>query len=378
MDVLCLKAGIQGISPPISVTGYAGMDVLTSYPSQISASGRPSEKSVAAAGAQRRNFPWGFTFRDPLRSLWTGGKNRCEPAIAVDDAVLVEENEEIKMKEREKEVQNGNWVFKILHVRSLWKEVDEREDKFVEEIGTKLEEEDKIGAMDGKYNGYSENEDCCEELGECDVCGIDEENDNKIEFDRESFSKMLQKVPLAEARLYAQMSYLANLAYSITQIKKKGSSNSGRRVWNILRLALLWARKGGIFRNKFSISLSFLPKGVKSLRHSKGGSGALIYGEPNEHGGPDPCIISTVLPNEKSCEKCVEISKFQQMQGNLHKSSSEGSHKEKGVLGIHHHRRSPRFQVSELVLKSREEFSWIRHKFEVQRVKESGKLLGIF
>ncbi|XP_022887890.1 uncharacterized protein LOC111403568 [Olea europaea var. sylvestris] len=220
MDALCLKAGIQGIAPPISVTGYAGMDVLTSYHSQISASGRPSEnKSVAAAAVQRRNFPWGFTFRDPLRSLWTGGKNRCEPAIAVDDAVLVEEKEEIKMKEREKEVQNGNWVFKILHVRSLWKEVDEREGIFVEENETKLEEEDKIGGMDGKYNGYSENEDCCEEHGECDVCGIDGENDNKIEFDRESFSKMLQKVPLAEARLYAQMSYLANLAYSITQIK---------------------------------------------------------------------------------------------------------------------------------------------------------------
>ncbi|XP_022889412.1 uncharacterized protein LOC111404920 [Olea europaea var. sylvestris] len=63
------------------------------------------------------------------------------------------------------------------------------------------------------------------------------------------------------------------------KMQKKGSSNSGRRAWNILHLALLWARKGDIFRNKFSISLSLLQKGVKSLRHPKGGSGALIYGE---------------------------------------------------------------------------------------------------
>ncbi|KAL2507584.1 alpha/beta-hydrolase superfamily protein [Forsythia ovata] len=218
MDALCLKVGIQGIAPPIAVAGYAGMDVVTSHPSQISAGGRPLEKQSVAA-AQRRNFPWGFTFRDPLRSLWPGGKNRCEPAIAMDDAVLVEEKEEIKKEEREKEVQNGNWVFKILHVRSLWKEVDEREGKFVEEMGTKLEEEDKIVGLNGNYNDYRENGDCCEENWECDVCGIDEENDEKIEFDRESFSKLLRKVPLAEARLYAQMSYLANLAYSIPQIK---------------------------------------------------------------------------------------------------------------------------------------------------------------
>ncbi|CAA3007592.1 Hypothetical predicted protein [Olea europaea subsp. europaea] len=61
------------------------------------------------------------------------------------------------------------------------------------------------------------------------------------------------------------------------KMQKKGS-NSGRRAWNTLRLALVWARKGDIFRNKFALSLSLLQKGVKSLRHPDGG-GALIYGE---------------------------------------------------------------------------------------------------
>ena len=48
------------------------------------------------------------------------------------------------------------------------------------------------------------------------VCDDDEK---KIEIDKRSFMEMLRRVTLAEARLYAQMSYLGSLAYSIPQIK---------------------------------------------------------------------------------------------------------------------------------------------------------------
>ncbi|KAJ8573721.1 hypothetical protein K7X08_010232 [Anisodus acutangulus] len=51
-----------------------------------------------------------------------------------------------------------------------------------------------------------------------------------------------------------------------------------RRAWNVLRLALLWARKGGIFKNRHLIDLRLLPKYIKSLRHSND-YGALHYGE---------------------------------------------------------------------------------------------------
>ncbi|KAK4441814.1 hypothetical protein Salat_0516300 [Sesamum alatum] len=60
----------------------------------------------------------------------------------------------------------------------------------------------------------------------------------------------------------------------------KKSSVSGRRAWDILRLALLWARKGGVFRNRLVISLNGLQKGMRKLRHSKETPrGALVYGE---------------------------------------------------------------------------------------------------
>lgn len=173
-------------APPIAAASGNGEVRLTDRPS--------------VSTAQPKNSPWGFTFRHPLRSLWPGSKNRYEPAISVDDAVLAEEKDDVRETEEE-EGRNGNWVFKILHVRSLWKEGGKHDD-LVEALGVKLEE-------DGKN--------CSEEREGCDVCDYDD--DEKIEFDRESFSKLLRKVPLAEARFYSQMSYLGSLAYSISQIK---------------------------------------------------------------------------------------------------------------------------------------------------------------
>lgn len=116
----------------------------------------------------------------------------------MDDAVLVEEKEDVK--EREEEGRSENWVFKIMHVKSLWKG-EEKDGDLMEDLGVDLEE-------DGQENG------------ECDSCAVDyDDDDEKIEFDRESFSKFLRKVPLAESRLYAKMSYLGSLAYSIPLIK---------------------------------------------------------------------------------------------------------------------------------------------------------------
>lgn len=123
-----------------------------------------------------RNFSWGFSFRRPIRYLWPVTKTRLEPAIAADDAVLAEKDE----------ILDENWVSKVLRFNSLRK---------------------------ASGNCVEEGENCYVENEECDVCVIDDE------FDRESFSKLLRKVSLAESRLYAQLSYLGSLAYCIPQIK---------------------------------------------------------------------------------------------------------------------------------------------------------------
>jgi hypothetical protein len=61
---------------------------------------------------------------------------------------------------------------------------------------------------------------------------------------------------------------------------KMGKKNVdvGRRAWNILRFALLWARKGGVFKRRLITELRLLPKYVRGL-----GAGArhdqIHYGE---------------------------------------------------------------------------------------------------
>ncbi|KAK4418079.1 hypothetical protein Salat_2220600 [Sesamum alatum] len=54
------------------------------------------------------------------------------------------------------------------------------------------------------------------------------------------------------------------------------SSVVARRAWNILRLALLWARKGGLFRNRLMLNLNVY---VRKLLHSNEARGALAYGD---------------------------------------------------------------------------------------------------
>ncbi|KAK9282260.1 hypothetical protein L1049_005174 [Liquidambar formosana] len=57
----------------------------------------------------------------------------------------------------------------------------------------------------------------------------------------------------------------------------KKKCDLAQRAWNILRLALLWARKGGVFRRRFMMDLSVIPKYFKSLKHTTGDS--IHYGE---------------------------------------------------------------------------------------------------
>ncbi|KAL1550278.1 hypothetical protein AAHA92_18260 [Salvia divinorum] len=50
-------------------------------------------------------------------------------------------------------------------------------------------------------------------------------------------------------------------------MSRKSSARS-RRAWDVLRLALLWARRGGAFKNRLAINMRLLQKGIRKLRHS--------------------------------------------------------------------------------------------------------------
>ncbi|XAR58387.1 hypothetical protein NMG60_11013770 [Bertholletia excelsa] len=214
MDSLCFKPAIHGLASQIAFVGGAALDVRTTSSNVAAAVGRSAAANamtVEKPTPPRKAASWGFSFKYPLRSMWPGGGKRYD-AIALDDAVLVEEKEQEKSGGVEAETvdgQNRNWVLKILHVKSVWREEGKGG---AEERGQN--EDDGNGEIQGGREecSYGENVGCCDE-----GCRVDD--DDKIEFDRYSFSKLLRRVSLAEARLYAQMSYLGNLAYSISQIK---------------------------------------------------------------------------------------------------------------------------------------------------------------
>ncbi|XVF32869.1 hypothetical protein REPUB_Repub17cG0120000 [Reevesia pubescens] len=225
MDGLCLKTGIHGLPPAISLSG--SLESRTN-PTQVSAVGRSSadNKSTSSAAAvvppQKTAFSR-FSFRYPLRSLWPGGgagNNKRYNGMAIDDAGLVESNNGEARKLNEENVngvemngtsegRNGNWVLKILDVKSLWRENEEAK-KSVDKEGETQEENNGDDVVN-------------EEKEICEFCRVDDDDDEnerkEIEIDKYSFTKMLKRVSLAEAKLYAQMSYLGSLAYAIPKIK---------------------------------------------------------------------------------------------------------------------------------------------------------------
>jgi len=175
MDTLCLlQSGIPGIVPLItSITA-----TTTTTSSRANDQVHVHQSHVTTV--RRSNKSTMFS-----RFIGNSARNNC---LAVDDAVTAENVERVV---KEGDGPNGNWVFKVFDLNSIWKE-EKKSDNDEEE---------------------------------CDVCRVDEEVDEEddeneeIRFDRESFSRMLRRVTLVEARMYAHMSHLGNLAYSIPNIK---------------------------------------------------------------------------------------------------------------------------------------------------------------
>ncbi|XP_020226496.1 phospholipase A1 PLIP2, chloroplastic [Cajanus cajan] len=199
METMCVKAGLV---PPISIGGT------------VEARGSSSQVSVVGRSAADKSPPRSLfsrvSFRNPLESLWPRWNTRYK-GLALDDAVLAE-NGEGKEAVRDDGVADGterrseNWVSKIWHVKSAW------------EGKQSCEEEVAVRDQTNDDNEGGEEAEVCE----CDGgCWVHEEKGDEEEpqFDRDSFSRMLRRVSLAEARLYAQMSHLGSLAYDIPNIK---------------------------------------------------------------------------------------------------------------------------------------------------------------
>ncbi|KAJ8466951.1 hypothetical protein OPV22_029503 [Ensete ventricosum] len=144
-------------------------------------------------------FPFGSIVTNSIRSFLfdeeeaaAEGGMRVEPADDSDEEAVsgLDEEDGIRQEER------ANWVARISELRRRWRD---RQQKHEEEEGT---EED-----DG-YCGVS-----------YDTEEEEEEGGNRDEWDRESFARLLGRVPWSEAKLFSQLAYLCYMAYVIPEIK---------------------------------------------------------------------------------------------------------------------------------------------------------------
>ncbi|XP_021770123.1 uncharacterized protein LOC110734323 [Chenopodium quinoa] len=224
MDSLCVRSGLHGLGSTITLNN--GLDVFRPSPS-ISSVGRSptaatnaiSVDKTASSSSSSSKFA---AFNYPFRSLFFGGERKQRSkGVALDDAVLMEEEDVVGSSSSsgggvvgpsDLEGQNGNWVLKILHVRSLWSSPEKQGKGDVEE-------------RENEEEGQNGNFTCSKSDEGCKACYSDEDDNDddekNVEFDRNSFSKMLKKVSLSEAKLYAQMSYLGSLAYCIPSVKPR-------------------------------------------------------------------------------------------------------------------------------------------------------------
>jgi hypothetical protein len=108
----------------------------------------------------------------------------------------------------------GNWVLQMLRVQPRWVDAADAE---ATGGGQEPDEETAAAAAAGAGG--------VEECASCG-CGEDDEGcavgygdgDGEV-FDRASFSRLLRKASLGEAKEYSMMSYLCNIAYMIPRIQ---------------------------------------------------------------------------------------------------------------------------------------------------------------
>lgn len=118
------------------------------------------------------------------------------------DVVVAEENPKETVDEQ-KEIKRANWMERLLEIRSHWSKRQQ----------TKGRNGDGTLDVDGAIECDAE-----DECG-CKVVYSSDEEDDEVEYDRESFSKLLAQASLPDTKRFSQLAFLSNIAYMIPAIR---------------------------------------------------------------------------------------------------------------------------------------------------------------
>ncbi|RRT75919.1 hypothetical protein B296_00025401 [Ensete ventricosum] len=196
---VCRDVGVCGRRLPAKVGALAG-------------GGSAMETSPASDPASRSSRQ-SYVFPLRMMRLWPGGRGgglmeKGSEEAGAEDEEKREEAEEDEEAEEGAVVgeKRGNWVQNILRVGSIWPRQEEA-------AATENREEEAAVVEEGDVCVGAG---CAHGLEGCVVGGEEAE---RMAFDRESFSRLLRRVTLAEARLFGKMAYLCSLAYITPKIK---------------------------------------------------------------------------------------------------------------------------------------------------------------
>ncbi|PAN31600.1 hypothetical protein PAHAL_5G430300 [Panicum hallii] len=175
--------------------------------------------TMTAQQRRQQHHPPRAALHAPLLRLWPrgGGGGGGEKPAAAGGAVRGAEAR-IPPPEEEREAEaggrgqgNSNWVLQMLRVQPRWADAADAE---ATGGGDREPEEEEEAAGGGV-------EDCasCSAGGGDEGCAVG--YDEGEVFDRASFSRLLRKTSLGEAKEYSMMSYLCNIAYMIPRIQPK-------------------------------------------------------------------------------------------------------------------------------------------------------------
>ncbi|KAJ8444721.1 hypothetical protein Cgig2_030395 [Carnegiea gigantea] len=187
MEELCKQATMR--------RSYSDNNLVCSSGCVCASSSRSSKlKPSRSYGIFPLKFSSSFLL-NPIRSLLFETEQRGNETKSVDESLDDGDIEE-EIQEGQK-VKRANWVQRLLELRMQWKcrrEIEECDDE---------KEDDGGDSEDGCLVDYD----------------AKEEEQERVSFNMESFSRFLVQVPWSDAKRFAKLAFLCNKAYVIPEIK---------------------------------------------------------------------------------------------------------------------------------------------------------------
>ncbi|KAF5733120.1 hypothetical protein HS088_TW17G00656 [Tripterygium wilfordii] len=174
--------------------------------------------------------------------------------VEKDDRNMVDDS--VESNEEEEELKRANWVERLMEIRRHWRN---RKQKEIVHGETYCDDEESVDRCD-----FSNDDEGCQ----LDY-NSDEEEEEEVTYDRESFSKFLVEVPWSDTKLFSKLAFLCNMAYVIPEIKEEDL----RRYYGLQFITSSLEKKAEAAAIKAKLEQDSTHVPVTSTQHAESSSG---------------------------------------------------------------------------------------------------------